>query len=300
MKKVLIAGGTGFIGTRVSRKLDQEGFDVYHLSRSPSKEDEFPAYKWDIQQDYLEPDALQDTEYLINVAGANLAGGRWTSSQKKKLRQSRIDANNLLFERLKDKNHSVKSFISSSAVGFYGDQGDTVLTESSPRGKGFLPTLCQEWEDAAKQVTTLGIRTTIIRFGIVLDKKEGAFPLMTKSMMVGVAFYMGHGKQYLSWIHIDDLVDIITTALTDETMEGIYNGVAPDPRQHMDFMDKARDYHPGGQLLMPVPEWTLRIALGEAADAVMDSAKVVPARLAERGFTFSYPTLDQALQKIYS
>ena len=228
-KTILIAGGSGLIGQRLSHLLEQKGYSVIHLSRKENLNARFPTYKWDLNAGFIDPKAIQQADYAINLAGAGIADRHWTKKRKKVIIDSRVKSNQLLAETL-EKAGKAKAFITAAAIGYYGNSGSEWVDETSPSpNHGFLTESCQAWEQVLQKIANGPLRTVIIRIGIVLSTQGGAMEKMLLSFKVRVGSYFGDGSQYYSWIHIDDLCNMFIMAIEKEEMEGIYNGVAPNP-----------------------------------------------------------------------
>ncbi|HXH19918.1 MAG TPA: TIGR01777 family oxidoreductase [Chitinophagales bacterium] len=300
MENVLITGGTGLIGSHLSKLLLNKGYSVSLLSRSKKNMDSgIRYYYWDIARGELEDNALKTADHIIHLAGASIAGGRWTKKRKEELYSSRIGNSALILQKLKRIGHHVKTFISASAVGYYGDGRDKLLTEDAPCGKDFLACLCRDWESQAMQMKSRGIRAVALRTGIVLSRQGGVLPELARPMHFGVAVYMGDGKQYLSWIHIDDVCRAYLFALKNKNLEGVYNAVAPQPvtnREMITFIREARQSH---ALILPAPAFALKLALGEMSHALLTGQRCSSEKLIKAGFEFRYPDLKGALQEIY-
>ena len=229
-ENVLITGGTGLIGRRLTEILLQEGFSVSHLSRSGKNlNGKIKTYHWNPAKAELDDESIQHADYIINLAGSSIADGRWTAKRKEEICNSRVAGARLLAGRLKKLNHPLKAFISASAVGYYGDTGSNWLDEEQLQGSDFLARVCAGWESESLTIAGLGIRTVICRIGIVLAREGGALPEMEKSMRFGVAAYLGSGEQYYSWIHIEDLCRIFLYAIKNEKMSGVFNAVGNNP-----------------------------------------------------------------------
>ncbi len=301
-EKVLITGGSGLVGTRLTDLLLNKGYRVAHLSRSPDRIqlDGVKSYKWDTAANYLDKDAIKGTNYIIHLAGAGVADKPWTKSRKELILNSRTDTADLLYNTLKETDHQVKAFISASAIGYYGDRGNELVTEESARGKGFLSDVCVAWEDSAFQIKDLGIRTAAIRIGIVLAKEGGALKEIARPVKFGVGAYLGDGKQYYSWVHIDDLCRIFIQALEQEDMVGIYNGVAPTPETNRHLTEMVAKAMGKFNIPAPAPEFVLKLAMGEMSEVVLNSQKVSAEKILSTGFKFQHPQLLPALKEIYS
>lgn len=301
MATVLIAGGTGLIGRRLSELLEQKGFEVLHLSRNKNLEAKYPAYEWNLFQQTIDMEAIEKADYIINLAGAGIADKPWTANRKKVIIESRTQSNALLLKAVKGSKKPPKAYIASAAIGIYGDRGDTLLTEeSTPGQKGFLAESCRQWEAAINEWKTTAIRTVGIRIGLVLANEGGALPKLTMSLPVGVAPYFGNGKAWYSWIHINDLARIFVQAIEDESLEGYYNGVAPKPVQNKDLVQAVVSAKKAKAVLIPTPAFALRIALGEMADTVLSSSKVSSQKIEQAGFIFDHPDIESALGNLFA
>lgn len=298
-RTVLIAGGTGLLGRHLSGLLADEGFSVIHLSRKPNMLAQYPAYRWDVSTGYIDDEALERAGHIVNLAGAGVADQRWTPARKQLIHDSRVNSTRLLRQYLEK--HGIGNFCSyaaASAIGYYGNRGEEWLAETSMPGDGFLPQVCKAWEQASGEIASLGLRTTIVRIGLVLSMKGGALPPLLLPFRFLVGTYFGSGRQWYSWIHIDDICNIFLEAIKNESMEGIYNGVAPNPVRNCQFVATARQALERPALLMPVPEPALRLVLGEMANAVLDSTRVSAEKLQSSGFAFRHEQLLPALQDL--
>ncbi len=300
MKKVLIAGGTGLVGTHLSQLLNDKGYEVVHLSRKKNPKATYPTFVWDTEKGTIEAAALQGVEYVINLAGTGIADGLWTTSRKKLLIDSRVKGADLLAKAIKNLAQKPKAYLSAAAIGIYGDRGDEVLTEKSAIGKGgFMVQCCEEWEDAIEAVaTTTGIRTVAFRIGIVLSTKGGALQKMLLPLNFFTASYFGTGEQWYSWIHIDDVCQFFLKAMEEEQMEGVYNSTTPNPLTNKDLTKRMVKALGKRALVIPAPTAALRLGMGEMADVVLNSNKVLPKRLEEHGVSFQFPTFEEAVKDI--
>lgn len=299
MATVLIGGGTGLIGMRLSVLLKEKGYTVLHLSRTQNLEAEFPAYQWNLHQQTIEEEAIRKAAYIINLAGAGIADKPWTSARKKVIIESRTLSNQLLRKAVEEHKVTPKAYIAGAAIGIYGDRGDELLTENSQPGKeGFLAESCKQWESAINEWQITGIRTVAIRTGVVLANEGGALPKMTMSLPMGVAPYFGNGQAWYSWIHIDDIANMFLFALEQASLEGYYNGVAPLPVRNKELVQAIVKAKNAKALVMPTPSFALRLAMGEMADAILSSSKVSAEKIEAAGFTFNFPDVDSALKDL--
>lgn len=297
-QSVLITGGSGLVGQQLTKLLQAEGYQVMHLSRRPAS-GAITTYQWDVKAGTLDERALETADHIIHLAGAGIADKRWTKRRRQEIMDSRVAATALLTNQLALGNHQVQSFISASAIGYYGDRGAEVLTEESTPGRdGFLEDVCVAWEQAADAVAALGIRTVKIRIGLVLAMEGGALPKVLLPMRFGLAPYFGNGQQYYSWIHIHDLVRLFHFMLTRSSLSGVYNAVAPTPMTNKAFTRVIATAYGRPTLLLPAPRFALRTAMGEMADVVLYSARVSAQKTLKAGFSFGFPALPETIHDL--
>ena len=293
--KVAISGVSGLVGTALRANLTADSHEVLALSRRAS----LPPLKtitWDIENGRFDASPLEGVEVVVHLAGEPVAQ-RWNEKTKKAIRGSRVQGTKLLVEGLKSLKQKPKLLLSASAVGFYGDGKDRELDETSPRGEGFLPEVCQEWETAALDAMGLGIRAVCLRTGIVLSTKGGALAKMLLPFRLGLGGRLSYGGQWMPWIHIDDLVGAMRFIMEKEDLMGVVNGTSPNPATNADFTKAL-----GGVLrrptLFPVPEFGLKLLFGEMAQILLEGQKVKPQKLLAAGFAFRHPELEEALSDI--
>ena len=296
---ILITGGTGLVGMHLSRMLRDKGNEVIHLSRKENLQAEFPAYRWDIDADFVDEKALQQAKHIVHLAGASIVGKRWTAKQKQRILDSRVKSIQLLVRQIQSSGAATQSFISASAVGYYGNRGEEIITEQSPAGdSGFLVESCELWEKAVEDVTALDIRTVRMRIGIVLSTVDGALPKILLSFKANAGTWFGDGSQYYPWIHIDDLARMFVRAIEDDTMQGAYNGTAPNPVSNKNFVKILAKALDKKALLVPTPTFAMRLAMGEMADTVLHGSRVIPQRMTEAGFEFKFEDLEAAFRDV--
>lgn len=293
--KIVIAGGSGFIGNALVERFAARGADVAVLSRDPSRVTRGRGVAWQPgSADTAWHSELADATHVINLAGENIAGSRWTPQRKEELVESRITPTRALVEGMKQV-AAKPAFISASAIGFYGDRGDEQLTEQSAAGSGFLPDLCRQWEEAARDASCVS-RVTIVRIGIVLDAEGGALQKMLMPFRLFAGGRFGSGQQWMSWIDRDDLVSMIEWAADGQRLAGTFNATAPAPVRNSDFA-AALGAVLNRPSVFPAPGFALRAMLGElAGPLLLDSAKALPVRAGREGFTFRYPALAESLR----
>ncbi|WP_035565458.1 TIGR01777 family oxidoreductase [Hymenobacter sp. IS2118] len=302
-RKVLITGGTGLVGTRLSEILIDSGYEVAILTRHPTKSSHYRSFRWDTQRGTIDEAAIPYADYIVNLAGASVSDGKWTDERKRDIMTSRLGGLALLHRELSKPKHHVKAFISASAIGVYGDAADTVLTEDSPPGlptQDFLADVANQWELAAEPVAALGIRTVVPRIGIVLSTEGGALPQMARPMKLGAGAALGSGKQYMSWIHLDDLCRLIMAMMDDDAWRGTYNAVAPAPVTNARFTEVLAEVLHRPLILPKVPAFGLKLALGEMSDIVLASQRVSAQKVLAQGFEYEFPELRGALEALYA
>ncbi|MCG8328382.1 MAG: TIGR01777 family oxidoreductase [Chitinophagales bacterium] len=298
MAHILIAGGTGLIGNKLAQLLKRHGYEVALLSRSRKSNPAFKTYQWNLDDGVIEEDAIIQASHIINLAGAGIADKPWTRSRKETIIKSRVEGNLLFKQYFEQLNYKPKAFISSSAIGYYGNRGDEWMYEHCDAGKGFLSESTIAWENSIKAISDLGIRTSGVRIGIVLSTKGGALEKIILPLKFGLATYFGNGQQWYSWIHIDDIAGIFHHIIEDDTLDGFYNGVAPHPVRNKTLMQNIKKIYNNKALLLPVPSIAMKIALGEMSHTVLDSSKVSAEKVINSGYQFKYERLEQALEDL--
>ncbi|WP_428662637.1 TIGR01777 family oxidoreductase [Runella sp.] len=299
-KTVLITGGTGMIGTRLTALLLEKGYEVSYLSRKKKNIPNVKVYTWDVAKGIIEEEALAKADYLIHLAGAGIADGRWTNERKQEIITSRTQSIELIARHLQGRPYKLKAFVSSSGIGFYGaNTGDTKLTEETRSGTDFLAHVTRSWENASELIHNVGIRTTKLRTGVVLSMEGGALPKIAMPIRWGVGSPLGSGKQWLSWIHIEDLCAMYIEALENEKWSGIYNAVAPTPVTNEELTRQIAGILKKPLWLPNVPSFALRLVFGQLADTVLGSNFVVNHRIAKAtNFTYSFKSVSEALQDL--
>lgn len=295
--KVLVTGSTGMIGSALIKFLSERGDRVTRLVRSPVQSSE-PTVRWDPDVGQLQAKDIEGFDAVVHLAGESIAGSRWNAEQKAKIRNSRVKGTRLLSETLAKLAKPPKVLVSASASGYYGDRGDAVLREDSGSGTGFLAEVCREWEGAAEPASRKGIRVVHPRFGLVLSPQGGALPKMLLPFKLGVGGVMGNGKQYWSWVSLDDVIGAIHHAMVTESLKGPANVVAPRAPTNHEFT-KTLGRVLSRPTIFPLPAFAARLALGEMADALLlSSARMEPARLLAAGYKFRHPELEPALRDL--
>jgi uncharacterized protein (TIGR01777 family) len=296
LMRVLIAGGSGFLGQTLARAWRDAGDVVRILTRQPAGPDDI---RWSADPADMEwSRALANTDVVINLAGASIAGGRWAAERKALIRDSRLRATRAIVEAINASRTPI-ALLSSSAIGYYGVGGDEPLSEAAPPGSDFLASLCRAWEERALEATA-ATRVVLLRTGLVLARHGGALRQMALPFQFGIGGRVGTGRQYMSWIHIDDWVGLVRLAAIEASLSGPLNLTAPTPVTNAEFA-KALGHAMHRPAVMPAPGFAIRLILGEMGDAlILGGQRVVPRRAQELGYRFRYPTLDAALRAIYS
>ena len=302
--RVAITGATGFIGRRLVRRLPADGHDVVGLTRDVERaRAALPvrcrAVRWDPEGGDTTPTALKDVDAVVHLAGESVAGGRWTAVRKRAIRESRVAGTRALVHALGVLPPAARprALVGASAIGIYGDRGDEELDERSAPGRGFLAEVCGEWEAATTAASALGLRTAIVRVGIVLGRDGGALRSMLPPFRLGIGGRLGSGRQWMSWIHVDDLVELFARALSDERVTGVVNGVAPRPVTNAEFTRKLA-HALGRPALIPAPAFALRLALGEMSSILLASQRVAPRAALALGFRFRHIELAAATAEL--
>lgn len=295
MTQILITGGTGFIGRRLCTLAQRRGMAVTVLSRQPAATvQQICGDKVNVIRSLNTLATLPPIDHVINLAGEPILNGRWSTARRQILRDSRIEFTRQLLNALSSLPTKPASFVSGSAIGYYGDCGETICTETQAAGADFAATLCRDWERAAQPVGALGTRLCIVRIGVVLDPSGGSLQKMLLPFKLGLGGRIGSGQQWFSWISREDICSLIFFLLDNPALRGVFNGTAPEPVRNADFTQRlaARLHRPA---ILPMPAFALKAALGEASGLLLGSQRVVPQAAQQAGFTFQHPTLDQAL-----
>lgn len=294
--KILVSGSHGLVGTALAKSLEPQGHEIVRLVRYlPGSESEI---EWNPDRYSIAIARLEGLDSVVHLAGESIAEGRWSEEKKRRIRDSRVKGTKLLSDALANLERPPKSLICASAIGYYGNRGDELLTEESSPGSDFLSKVCVEWEEATQLAAEKGIRVVNARFGIILSKDGGALAKMLTPFRLGIGGRVGSGKQWMSWIALDDVVGGIVYALANESLRGPVNFVAPNPVRNSEFT-KALGRVLSRPTLFPIPEFGVRLAFGEMADALLlSSQRVEPQRLNKAGFQFQYTQLESALRHV--
>ena len=294
--RILITGASGLIGTALQKSFEEKGYEMLLASRSEPKSER--DIQWNADAGFADEDLLrlEGLDAVIHLAGESISALRWTDEKKKAIRDSRVHGTRTMIEAFARLEKKPKVFISASAIGFYGDRGDEEMTETNSVGDTFLSEVSKEWESESRRAEDMGIRTVLLRNGIVLSKDGGALATMMTPFKLGVGGVVGSGKQWMSWVSLDDAVGIVDYALENENLRGAVNVVSPNPVTNEEFTKTLGEvlYRP---TFLPLPEFAVNLVFGEMGDALLiDSTRVVPKRLLDSGFKFIYPEINSALE----
>jgi uncharacterized protein (TIGR01777 family) len=294
--KILIGGSHGLVGTALIESLEADGHQIFRLVRhAPASKTEV---EWSPDRYSIALARIEGFDAVVNLAGESIAEGRWTEDKKRRIRESRVKGTKLLGDALANLAVPPKIFVCASAIGYYGNRGDELLTETSAAGDDFLAKVCAEWEDATALATEKGIRVVNARFGVILDTNGGALKKMLPPFRMGVGGKVGSGKQWMSWIALDDVVGGIQFALANDSIKGPVNFVAPVPVTNAEFT-KTLGKVLSRPTILPIPAFAIKLLFGEMGEALLlGSQRVAPERLAAAGYEFGYPQLEKALVHI--
>lgn len=299
MAKILITGGSGLVGKAISEILLRTKHQPIWLSRETGSFNGIKKFKWDIDKNYIDENAFEDVESIIHLAGAGIADKRWTPDYKKQILDSRIKSAELLFDHISKNNIKIKTLVGGSAIGIYGAvQSEKIFTEKDESGTDFLAKTCVQWEKSYEPFINAGVRTSIIRTGVVLSKNGGAYAKMVFPFKLGFGAAIASGKQYFPWVHINDIAGIFVHALLDQSVSGIFNGVSTELVNNTDFSRQlAKSYHK--PFFLPnIPKFALKLAMGEGAVMVTEGVKISNKKIKESGYKFEFDSLEKALKDL--
>jgi uncharacterized protein (TIGR01777 family) len=292
--RILITGATGLIGNALRRSFAERGYEMLLASRGEPKDGSY--IQWTIENGFTEPERLEGLDAVVHLAGESVAGLRWTDEKKKSILDSRVLGTRNVVDAISKLSDKPKVLVSASAIGFYGERGDEELTESSAIGDNFLARVSREWEAESRRAEDAGIRTVLLRTGIVLSKDGGALATMLMPFRLGLGGVVGSGKQWMSWITLDDHIDVINFVIEHETIRGAVNSTSPNPVTNEEFTKVLGLvlYRP---TFIPLPEFAVSMMFGEMGDELLlTSTRVIPKRLLDARFVFQYPKLKPALE----
>lgn len=294
--RYLVTGATGFIGTPLCERLAAEGGQLVVVSRDPARALTLLPGGTRAVRRVAELDRSEAFDVVINLAGEPIANGRWTAARKQLLESSRVDLTRELVDWMAQASTKPATFVSASAIGWYGDQGDATLTEQSPAHDEYQHRLCQAWETAALGAQSLGVRTAVLRIGLVVGRDGGFLARMLLPFRLGVGGPVGHGRQWMSWVHREDIIGMIERLVADDALQGVFNGTAPAPVTSREFARTlGRVLH--RPAVLPLPGIALQAAFGEMSRLLLTGQRVLPARFQAAGYAFRYPDLESALKE---
>ena len=295
MEKVLITGGSGLIGRRLSFLLKSRGYEVRILSRSNNPKNNYKTFVWNVSEQYINDSAFEGLTHIIHLAGAGIADKRWSEKRKKEIIASRVASTNLLYNTVKRLKTPLDSFISASATGYYGAiTSETIFEEKDKPAKDFLGKVCSLWEDSIFQFNEIKIRTVALRTGIVLSKDGGAL----KKMKTPVITSLGNGKQYMPWIHIDDLCELYIKAIEDQEFKGAFNAVSSEHISNLSFSKKISKIFNHPFLAIGAPSFILQIVFGEMSTIILNGSRISANKIKQAGFKFKFENLEKALKNL--
>ena len=295
MEKVLITGGSGLIGRRLSFLLKSRGYEVRILSRSNNPKNSYKTFLWNVSEKYINESAFEGLNHIIHLAGAGIADKRWSEKRKKEIIASRVASTNLLYNTVKRLKTPLNSFISASATGYYGSvTSESIFEEKDKPAKDFLGKVCSLWEDSIFQFNEIKIRTVALRTGIVLSKDGGAL----KKMKTPVITALGNGKQYMPWIHIDDLCELYIKAIEDEQFKGAFYAVSSEHISNLSFSKKVSKIFNHPFLAVSAPSFILKIIFGEMSTIILNGSRISANKIQQAGFKFKFENLEKALKNL--
>ena len=301
MAVILISGGTGLVGKALSKRLIVEGHEIRILSRNPQSSLTMKSFYWNVDKNEIDEKAFDGVEHIVHLAGSGIADKRWTESRKKDVIESRVNSMKLITSVVEKKNIQLKSFVGASAIGIYGmTTSETVFTETDTGKDDFLMESCIQWEHSYQQIQTLSNKSCIIRIGVVLSKNGGALKRLLPLFQFGLGSALGSGKQYMPWIHLDDLVSVFHEALFNPNYNGIYNAVSAEETTNNSFSKQLAKSLAKPFFLPRVPAFVLKLVFGEMANVLLEGSRVNNQKLIDKGFQFKHPALAEALMEIIS
>ena len=299
-KTVLITGGSGLIGRKLTSELQKNGFRVSWLSRKDISVPDVHVYKWNIERNVIDRKAIEAAHVIVHLAGANIGARRWTKKRKQDIIDSRIKSAELLLTALRESGKTLDVFVSASAVGYYGARTtEKVYSEEDSAADDFLGSTCRKWEEVANRFTDASDRLVKLRTGVVLDAREGALPKMALPVKLGFGSSLGSGKQYIPWIHINDIVGIYLKAIEDKAMQGAFNAVAPQVVTLDEFLRTLARVLKRPYFMPRVPAIVLKILLGEMSSLILEGSRISADKVQKAGYKFKFDTVDNALARIY-
>ena len=299
MANVLITGGSGLVGTALSSLLADQGHSIKHLSRTRNLKATYPAYQWDLNNETADDEAFKGVDYIFHLAGANISEGKWSEERKKIITESRVKSGELLMKKVKELDIPLKAFIASSATGYYGSiTSEKIFTETDASGKDFLGTVCSKWENSSMKFREMGIRTVLLRTGVVLSLEGGALKKLYTPVRLGIASPIGKGKQYMPWIHIDDLCKLYSDAMNKSNFSGPYNAVAPAHTDNKSFTKKLAKAAKKPFWPLNIPSFVIKLLFGEMSTVILEGSRISSETLLNQGFSFKFSNLEMAFNDL--
>jgi uncharacterized protein (TIGR01777 family) len=301
MAIILISGGTGLVGKALTKRLMTEGHEVRILSRNPQSSSQLKSFYWNVEKNEIDEKAFEGVEHIVHLAGSGIADKRWTDARKQDIIDSRVNSMKLITDVVKKKNIQLKSFVGASAIGIYGmTTSDKIFTETDTGKDDFLTQSCTQWENSYQQIQTLSAKNCIIRIGVVLSKDGGALKRLLPLFQLGLGSAVGSGKQYMPWIHINDLVSVFYEALFNPNYKGIYNAVSSEETTNQSFSKQLAKSLSKPFFFPNVPAFALKLVFGEMANVLLEGSRVSNQKLINIGFQFQFASLNKALMDIVS
>jgi uncharacterized protein len=300
METVLITGGAGLIGRHLCKKLKEKGYNIALLRRKSNPCDDIPVYTWDPDKNIIDPEAISNSDYVIHLAGAGIGDKRWTKKRRVLISDSRIKTGELILNKVQESGKKLRAFISASGIGYYGTiTSDKIFTETDQPANDFLGEICRKWEQMADRFEESGIRTVKIRTGVVLTAKAGALGRMIPLVRIGIGSSLGSGKQYLPWIHIDDLCNIYIKAIEDKSLKGTYNAVSPEHITNKSLMRALAKVLRKPFCFPAVPSFIMKILFGKMSGILLNGSRVSADKIISAGYNFEFPDLESALKNLF-
>jgi len=299
MESVLITGGTGLIGKHLAKNLQVKGYKVGLLSRTGNPSSDIPVYVWEPDKNKIDNEAVSRADYIIHLAGEGIGDKRWTKKRRQLILESRVKSCQLLFNAVRETGSGIKAFITASGIGYYGSvTSEKIYHEADHPGEDFIAKICMHWEKEADRFEDCGIRTIKIRTGIVLAGEGGAMARMMTPVKIGIGSAIGNGRQYLPWIHIEDLCNIYSKAIEDKTLKGAYNAVAPDHKTNREFMQILSSVLEKPFFTPGIPAIVLKVLFGEMSVILLKGSRISSERIMTAGYNFQFPELVGALKDL--
>lgn len=300
MENVIITGGTGLIGKHLCKKLKEKGYNVAILSRKGNTDRDIPVYFWDSDKNMIDTKAISAADYIIHLAGAGIGDKRWTKKRRQLIYDSRIKTCEFLFNKVQESGTKLKAFLTASGIGYYGAvTSEKIFSETDQPSGDFIGEICRQWENSANRFEESGIRTVKIRTGIVLARKGGAMARMIIPVKMGIGSALGSGRQYIPWIHIEDLCNIYIKAIVDSSLTGAYNAVAPQHKTNREFMRTLAVVLRKPFFFPKIPSFAINLLFGKMSAIILKGSRVSADKIVSAGYTFKFRDLDNALRNLF-